>query len=372
MSEYNITPEVLTHWCEDRDAPVALTLRQVLQSVEGDGPVVIFPPTYAKVKDHYNIDTLADGTKVVTIDSVGSQANRLEPLFLPGHDNPLAELVPQLTMTYGANKMVNLLEVGHRLGDASVRSSDFKEEAARAFETYKDSGDASLIARLAPTSLVFGVWDSRGSGVKLPRILKSEIRGWNVERLTRSAQFNPAVNYVNEDLLSKQDLADAQKDLADAQSDEGKKEKKSPAAQRGFIHVPATEAHGGVLVHGDIERRVTINLVALRRLDGPHGPALRRYILALALVAASAELDGDLRQGCLLVPDSEHTTPWQAVSRNGTRSAVTLDHAELVALARKAKKTFGTEADRQAPLRKDLIAEDIAKAKKSTKKKNKE
>ncbi len=353
MPEQNITPEVLTHWCEDRDAPVALTLRQVLQSVEGDGPVVVFPPTYADLKENYNIDTLADGTRVVTIDSVGSQANRLEPLFLPGHDNPLAELVPQLTMSYGANKTVNLLEVGHRLGDASVRSSDFKDEAARAFETYQNSGDASEIARLAPTSLVFGVWDSRASGVKLPRILQSVIRGWNVERLTRSAQFNPAVSYEKEGLLTKADREDAEK-----------KQDKSPAAQRGFIHVPATEAHGGVLVHGDIERRVTINLVALRRLQGHDSSALRRYILSLALVAASAELDGDLRQGCLLVPDPERTTPWQAVSRSGTRSAVTLNHTELVALAQEAKKAFGTEANRQASLRKDLIAEDIAQEKK--------
>ena len=29
----------------------------------------------------YNIDELADGTKVAQIDSVGSQANRMEPLF---------------------------------------------------------------------------------------------------------------------------------------------------------------------------------------------------------------------------------------------------------------------------------------------------
>ena len=356
MPEQNVTAKVLAHWAEDREAPVALTLRQVLQSVEGDGPVVVFPPTYAGLKENYNIDTLADGTKVVTIDSVGSQANRLEPLFLPGQDNPLADLVPQLTMSYAKNKSVNLLEVGHRLGDASVRCSDFGEDAAKAFEAYQEVGDASLIARLAPTSLVFGVWDSRASGVKLPRILKSEIRGWNVERLTRSAQFNPALPYEKEGLLTKSDLEEAEK-----------KAEKSPAAQRGFIHVPATEAHGGVLVHGEIERRVTINLLALRRLEGTDGPALRRYILALTLVAASAELDGDLRQGCLLVPDPERSMSWQLVSRDGKRSAVGLDHSKLVALAREAKQAFGTEEDRHAQLHKELISKDIAKENKSKK-----
>ncbi len=50
---------------------------------------VIFPPTYADIG--YSIDTLSDGTRVATIDSVGSQANRIEPLF---KKPPCSELVP--------------------------------------------------------------------------------------------------------------------------------------------------------------------------------------------------------------------------------------------------------------------------------------
>ena len=52
---------------KDRNRYVALTLRQPMLSVEGRD-AVIFPPTYAGIG--YNIDTLADGTKVATIDSV--------------------------------------------------------------------------------------------------------------------------------------------------------------------------------------------------------------------------------------------------------------------------------------------------------------
>ncbi|MCC7411574.1 MAG: type I-U CRISPR-associated protein Cas7, partial [Gammaproteobacteria bacterium] len=46
------------------DGPVALRLRQKLLPVEADesGRGVIFPPTYADIG--YNIDTLADGTRV--------------------------------------------------------------------------------------------------------------------------------------------------------------------------------------------------------------------------------------------------------------------------------------------------------------------
>ena len=72
----------------------------------------------------------------------------------------------------------------------------------------------------------------------------------------------------------------------------------------GFVHVPATEEHGGVVVHGEIRRDMTINLVALQRLRGEDGPVLRGYVLGLTLAAVSAPLDGFLRQGCLVTPDS--------------------------------------------------------------------
>ena len=64
----------------DSKGPVALVRREVLVPVEGRD-AVFFPPTYASDKQPYNIDTLGDGTKVVTVDSVGSQANRMEPVF---------------------------------------------------------------------------------------------------------------------------------------------------------------------------------------------------------------------------------------------------------------------------------------------------
>ena len=57
------TTELLGSWLA-ADGPVALRLRQKLLPVEADetGRGVIFPPTYADIG--YNIDTLADGTRV--------------------------------------------------------------------------------------------------------------------------------------------------------------------------------------------------------------------------------------------------------------------------------------------------------------------
>ena len=85
-----VTPKDIDSWADKPEGPVALHLKQNLVPVEGEGGIV-FPPAYADIG--YNIDTLSDGAKVVTIDSVGSQANRMEPIFKRA---PYSALVPQI------------------------------------------------------------------------------------------------------------------------------------------------------------------------------------------------------------------------------------------------------------------------------------
>ncbi len=327
----------------DRAGPVALTLRQTLLPVEG-GDSVIFPPTYAGIG--YNIDTLSDGTRVATVDSVGSQANRMEPIF---EEEPYAGLVPQVTITYGNDRSISILRVGHRLGDALVRSTALADEANAAFTTFLGTADAAPIARLAPTSLVFGVWDSRDTQAKLPRIVQSVIRAWDVDELKRSAQYKPPINYAELGTFSE----------SEQKKQEGNT--KGPLAQRGFVHVPAPEAHGGIVVHGDIRRTVTVNLVALRRLGGDDAPTLCRYVLGLALVAATAPLDGFLRQGCLLTPDPDIEAEWTVVARDGARETVALDADAALAFAREASADFGVGNSRTVPFEKDKAKADATK-----------
>ena len=336
----------------DRDGPVALTLRQKYLPVEG-ADAVVFPPTYADIG--YNIDKLSDGTKVATIDSVGAQANRMEPLFKAATDgtleDPRAALVPQVTITFGNERSVSILEVGHRLGDALVRSSELGQESERAFQIFQSTGDASAIAQLAPTSLVFGVWDSRGTQAKLPRIVQSVILAWDVDPLRRSAQYNPPVDYAKLEVFSESDKI----------KDEGNP--KSNLAKRGFVHVPANNEHGGILVHGEIRRDVTVNLVALRRLGAEKGIVLRRYVLGLALVAATTNLDGFLRQGCLITPDPDSQSRWISVGRDGKREPVALTETDALILAKKACKNFfgGVPPIRTVKFDKALAKEDIKK-----------
>jgi CRISPR-associated protein Csb1 len=330
-------------WADDLRGPVALHLRETLLPIEGEGGV-IFPPTYAAGDNRkgppYAIDELADHTKVVQIDSVGSQANRMEPLFQRSPpnspENPIAALVPQIDFTMPDSSTVSLLSVGHRLGDAFVRSSDLRDEAIAAFKRFSDSGDASPIAKLAPTSLVFGAWDSRGEGAKLPRIVQSVIRAWNVEPLRRSAQYNPPVDYAKFKVFSEEEQAKASGN------------NKSPLAQRGFVHVPAVDTHGGVVAHGPIYRDVTLNLVALRQLGSPtNGAELRRYILGLALVAATEPQDGFLRQGCLLTPAPNIGATWTLVARTGQRQDVAIDSSSALTYAKSSAMAFGVGNDRQ-------------------------
>jgi CRISPR-associated protein Csb1 len=330
-------------WADDLRGPVALHLRQTLIPIEGDGGV-IFPPTYAMGENRkggpYAIDELSDGKKVVQVDSVGSQANRMEPLFQrarPGTaPNPLSDLVPQIDIVMPDLSIVSLLEVGHRLGDALVRSSSLREDAIAAFKAYSERGDATDIAKLAPTSLVFGAWDSRGEGAKLSRIVQSVIRAWDVEPLRRSAQYNPPVDYAKFDVFNEDEKAKAEGNT------------KNPLAQRGFVHVPAVDTHGGVVARGPIYRDVTINLVALRQLGAPQNDReLRRYVLGLALVAATEPQDGFLRQGCLLTPAPDVAATWTVVARNGKRDPAGIDSDTALSYAKSAATAFGVGKDKQ-------------------------
>ncbi|MBC5800654.1 MAG: type I-U CRISPR-associated protein Cas7 [Candidatus Eremiobacteraeota bacterium] len=349
--------EIIDAWADDLRGPVALHFRETLLPVEGRD-AVIFPPTYAMGDRRdgapYSIDKLANDKKVVQIDSVGSQANRMEPLFRRAPEgspnNPLADLVPQVDIEVSADSTVSLFEVGHRLGDALVRSSSLQEEAKQAFEDFQLRGDATAIAKLAPTSLVFGAWDSRGEQAKFPRLVQSVIRAWDVDALRRSAQYNPAVDYAKLEVFS-----DEEKERAEGNT-------KSPLAQQGFVHVPAVDSHGGVVVHGDVRRDVTVNLVALRQLGAKDGGvSLRRYILGLALVAATEPQDGYLRQGCLLTPDPQETKEWTLVARTGARSKIAMHPSIALDYARSAAQQFGVGDDRRVTFERDRAKASVAK-----------
>jgi CRISPR-associated protein Csb1 len=319
-----LTPETLETWANDPDGPVALCLKQKLEPAQGE-PRIIYPPTFADIG--YNIDTLSDNRTVALIDSVGSQANRMEPVFkkkfaAEGADDKGNWLVPQISIALNSEESRSILDLAHRGADAVVRSCPgLVEQFRTAFAALK-KGDAMPLATLAPTSLVFGVWDSRGEGEKRPRLVRALIRAWDVDRLHAAAQFNSvwkALDEPQQEALRKEAKA-----------------KKVKLSEKGFADAPATwrtdkvsqyrdgapnpEARvlGGIVVRGAIEREVTVNLLALRNLKGATeeaGKQVRRYLLGLSLIAATEELELFLREGCQLRYAAADA--WQVVPRRG-------------------------------------------------------
>jgi CRISPR-associated protein Csb1 len=340
-------PSQFDHYLTD-DGPAAVVIRDHLMPVEGaDG--VLFPATFAAgdgFPGGYNIDTDTAGRSVCLIDSVGSQANRIEPMFM---QEKYRHLVPQIVIKAGEHE-VNILEAGHRAGDALLRCTTLQKELHDAFRA-ELMGDCEPLARIAPTSLVFGVWDSRDTQSKRPRLVSSSIRAFNVRKLTRSAVYIPPLDYAELDVFSEEDKAKA----------EGNS--KSPLAQRGFVHSPASGAHGGVIADGGIRRDATLGLAALRHLhagsDTEKTLALRRYIFGLSLVAFTAQLESYLRQGCTLVLNPDQPREFSEVYPDGRRQSCGVTHDVALGFATEVARAFGVGQSRTVTFEKERAKRDV-------------
>lgn len=346
--------------------PAALVIREHLVPVEGPD-ATLFPPTFAAspadgFPGGYNIDGEGNEPKIALIDTVGAQSNRIEPMFA---EPDYAKLVPQIVIRAGA-KSVNLLYASHRAGDAIVRCTPLQTDLETAFKELLN-GDATALAKIAPTSLVFGVWDSRKTQAKMPRLIASTIRAYDVRRLTRHAQFNPTLDYVAEGVLAEPE------DLRDS---EGKVIGKHPFAQRGFTHVPVGKkenTHGGVIADGGIRRDATLALAALNLIkagaDTEATKRLQRYILGLALVAFTKLPGGYIRQGTLLVLDAREGKGRESseVYPDGKRVTFAVTHEQALAFAINAATTFGVGEDRNVNFDAKLADADLKEAKKEGK-----
>lgn len=319
------------HLLTDDSIAAAIVARQALEPALGDG-AVIFPPTFApdenerERKSGYNIDRFGEGRNVCLIDSVGSQANRIEPLF---KNADMAALIPNpdIKVKYKSGKVdiVSLLDLGHRAADAIAKSTPkLNDQLSDAFKSY-DEGDREQMARIAPTTIVFGAWDSRATQVKLPRLISSVIRAENVERLTRSAQYETIAGNLSGVNVGKNAKA---------------------ASSAGLDPVPS-KGHGGVIARGGIYRDIQLYLVPLRRLrsvdssDNDANLRLRRYIFGLCIAALTARQDYYLREGCQLIPKEKIN--WTLRDFDGGSDNFAIAREETLEYAHAAAADFGVE-----------------------------
>lgn len=362
MSDQNNLVSRFDDLLDESKGIAAISLREWLLPAQGRD-AAFFPPTFPKPQEGfsgewlgYNIDVLPDGRKVCLVDTIGSQANRIEPIF---KYRPYYDLVPQvhIKLKPDAPISVNLLDVGHRAADALVRSSSMSDELKKAFSAILERADYAPLAKIAPTSIVFGCWDSRGTQIKIQRVFGSEIRAFNIAPLHRSAQYRPPVRYVDEGLLDEPD------------SDE----KKKAYSEQGFLDVPSSWSHGGVVLleDGEIRRDARLNLVAVRALSAGDEEAttkLRRYILGLGLAALTMPQDGNLREGCLLVRDAQRPPKLECVYADGQRAPFEISHQAALEFARQCASEFGVGESQEFVFEANRAKEDLAKSKEERKK----
>lgn len=347
-----------TDWLSENEMPVALVLIETLEPASG-ADTEIFPPTFAKdssAKNPYNIDELRtdispsaakDGETVNTclIDSIGSQANRMETCFTK---SPIDRFVPQITVK-AKDQSANLLDIGHRIADAAIRFSELETEARNAIVKLEKERNALDLAKLAPTSLVFGFWDSRETQFKFGRILSSVVRATNVSVVSRRGQFMPAFDKagIDWDGFDENKLADIGLDDVPVPTNNAK----GGVIKNDYGTIIAS--HGGVRVFGKITRRTQINLVGLRALavtdeNGAINEAetmkMRRYLLGLALLAARCQTSYNFREGCLLTRVSEESN---AVYSDGKRPSFDWNLSATFDYAAAAAQEFGVDANKR-------------------------
>lgn len=342
------------------NGPSAIVLREELEPVEGkDG--VFFPPTFAPPTEQEQQQEKKRSQPVgeaglleswVIVDTVESQANRIEQVF---KTEEYRSLVPQIKFEVGDKRKIelNLLDLGHRVADAIARYSTLRPEIDKALEDFR-KGNAGSLAALSPTSLLFGFWDSRETGVKWPRLLRSEIIAYKVAKLKRSAQY--VAPLLKEQKPEKEwkvytEISSELEELYKTELKGNDKKFKDFLGRVGLGSIPAGELVGGyvLLEGGSIKRDAVLHLTGLRtltvldsgKIDEKKTKLLKEYILMLGLLALTLPQDYNLRQGCLLARKGNPRI--EKVYRDGRREKIELSHQEILESARKISKQFRTE-----------------------------
>ena len=353
---------------------VAIRGRATLQPAGGPADK-IFPPTHAvdernkKPGAKYAFETRRiDGndTTCVLIDSVQSQANRMEEalqalwvskrIAIPVVSVDFSSVAPEVGR-------VTSLTAPHRIADALLRDSLLDGQLFRLSEIGKSFTDASTrnataLFKVCPTGLVFGLWDSTGPkgglGAKFQRALVSEIVGINAAHGSKTASRIDPLNilkkaadiYVAADDNERwtSDIKKAKqydKDDKDHKKDDpirfGKAGKPSEV-NHGNV-TPSIDSVGGGVTIDEAMHTVVLSLASLRRLGFTAGADEARTVLAalgLLAVLAAESRGHDLRSRCLLVPRKGFALKLEAVGRDGSTTPVDLDLAGAIALYNEA------------------------------------
>jgi CRISPR-associated protein Csb1 len=314
-------------------------LRAIVKLVPagGDGDKVS-PPTHEGGKYAFE-ERVVDGrgdVKTVLLDSVQSQANRLEDVLLTSVRSGDIR-IPLLQMDIPGHQTITSLTAPHRVHDAIFRDCQYEGTRFRDSEIGKEmvaarAWNATGMFRLCPTALLFGTWDSQGGGgvnsAKFARALVSEIVGLDVEEGNRtSSRIDPlgikAIEGVIYKSKTEQWTLDASKAVKSKDKPQlfGSKGKPSEI-NHGNIAPTISEGGGGVTFR-EARQTAVLSFAQLRKLrfpvNGKETPDVnakgRAVVAALGVLALALQLeDGyQLRSRCQLIPAAEPEFQWLGV-----------------------------------------------------------
>ncbi len=365
---------------------VGVRCRTVLQPLGGPGDKV-FPPTYSvpanaetryATEDRYVPPADGNGGSVarsVVLDSVASQANRLELALLDAiRRGDLAAPVTAVDFTpvpdlAGFDKISDY-EAPHRIFDALLRDSYdgdhlFRNGPVGTAVTEARPRDAAALYHHSPHTLVFGGWDSTGPrgglGAKYERAITSEIVALDITAGVKTAsRIDPAGIELRAGPLYEAPDGTWTLDPGSAVTENGKPKllgKPDQAGQPGRPSqanlgnvTPVIDPKAGGVTARQITGTTVLSFIQLRRLGFPTGPdgsplagqraqaepAARTALAALGLAAAALAFGAgfDLRSRCVLVAAGPVT--FEMVRRDGTVSRFGLTGAEALDLVAEA------------------------------------
>jgi len=354
---------------------VAIRSSLTLASAGGPGSKVM-PPTFgvADSAEHkYAVENrIVAGnqiSKTVLLDSVASQANRMEEALLDGWDLGELDFPVALVDFADCDDLEDLgrltsLEAPHRLADAIFRDCLLEgtlfrlSTVGRAVSNATPKNAAALL-HYSPHALLFGMWDSTGPkgglGSKFQRAIVSEIVGFDAELgAAVGSRIDPFDIRKGATGILPSSNADEVWTFDKGSARKGK-EMRPSEINHGNI-MPSIDGRAGGVTISEARQTVVLSLPALRKLRFPQtveGVALdgstrrdaesaaRTAVAALGLAALTyqQELDFDLRSRCLLIPT--HAPRVELVGRNG-------ETPQVIELNREAAQAILAQAASEA------------------------
>lgn len=346
----------------------------------GGSRTKIFPPThsgglYAWEMRRTGHDELV---RTVLLDSVQSQANRMEQALLEAYRSQ--QLKFPLVETDFSNHFLDIgsittLDASHRIADAIFRDSlrdgnKFPDSDIGQAFVKANIRNATALFQYCPHALIFGVWDSTGSagglGNKFQRAIVSEIIGEGADKGVATSSKIDSVGIKSLAIYKRSGVDDWTSFESEAERDSNgnlvpfkkKKSHKGVASEINHSNIPPDFRRfdpedrkplltadgevrpgdvlpGGVYLNSALQTTV-LSLPALRRLRFPVGgkeesstnPAARCVLAALALAAIvhAREQGYDLRSRCLLIPVGK--PEFKLLANDGTAEPFTLNVEE--------------------------------------------